>query len=107
MSSSLNSWFAAEEKVDASPAEEEMEMDRWVTPRRHKTSLLVILLIFGGLLSIISIAKLRISLLGDFSMKENEYLGEKTSYIPRGPTHGDQYLLGVGKADITGFVRHC
>jgi hypothetical protein len=102
MDSSSNSWFALE-KGDG--LIEEDETGRMTRSTRTKKSLFIALITFATVLGVISISKPSTPLLNAFSI--TKYGGEKTSYIPRHPMLGDQYLLGVGKADITGFVHLC
>jgi hypothetical protein len=90
-----------EEKVDVLLDEE--HTIRRTEPPRHKTFIYIVILLLVGLLGLLSVVKLNIPLLKAFSI---EHVDEKTSYTPRQATLGDQYLLGIGKADITGFVYH-
>lgn len=103
MASTPHLYNPTEEKVDVSLDEE--QTTRRTEPPRHKRFVSVVVLLFVGLLGLLSVIKLNIPLLNAFSI---ERVDEKTSYTPRQATPGDLYLLGVGKADITGFVhRHC
>jgi hypothetical protein len=95
------SYNPTEEKVGVSLDEE--QTIRRTGPPGYKTFVSVVVLLFVGLLGLLSVVKLNIPLLNAFSI---EHVDEKTSYTPRQATPGDLYLLGVGKADITGFVHH-
>ena len=88
-----------EEKVDVSLDEE--QSTRRSGPPWRKTLVPLVILLFVVLLGLISVVKLNIPQLNAFSIG---HVDEKTFYTPRQATQGDQYLLGVGKADITGFV---
>jgi len=101
MASTLHLYDPVEEKEDVSANEE--QAIRRTGPPGHKTFIFIVVLLSIGLLGLLSVVKLNISLLKAFSI---EHVDEKTSYTPRQATLGDQYLLGVGKADITGFVHH-
>jgi hypothetical protein len=72
-------------------------------PPGHKTFVPLAILLFMGLLGLVSVVKPNIPQLNAFSI---EHVDEKTFHTPRQAALGDQYLLGVGKADITGFVHH-
>jgi hypothetical protein len=92
-----------EEKVDVSLEEE--QTTRRTGRSRHKTFISIVALLFAGLLGLLSVLKFNVPLLNAFSVA---HVDEKTFYTPRQAKQGDQYLLGVGKADITGFVKlHC
>jgi len=89
------------EKVDVS-LDEEQTFGRTGRPG-HKTFVSIVVLLFVGLLGLISVVKLNIPLSNAFSIG---HVDEETFYTPRQATRGDLYLLGVGKADITGCVYH-
>lgn len=100
MDSSSSLWLPTEEKMDESIEAE--RMGGKARRRRPKTSILIALIVFAGILGVMRFAKLSTPLLSTFSTKK--HIGEETPYSLRGTSQGDQYLLGVGKADITGFV---
>jgi hypothetical protein len=100
MNSSPYLYIPAEEKADVS-LDEEQRIKRIALPG-HKISISIFALLFVGLLVLLGIIKLNIPLSNAVSIK---HVDEKTYYTPREATPGDLYLLGVGKADITGFVH--
>ena len=100
MASTPHLYDPIEEKVDVSLDEE--QSIRRSGPPGHKTIVPIVVLLFVGLLGLLSVLKLNVPLLNAFSIA---HVDEKTFYTPRQASQGDQYLLGVGKADITGFVQ--
>jgi hypothetical protein len=99
MSSSAYSDLAFEEKANLLETEEFLNTRR--SSSRWRTTFiatLVLLLVVGML----SVAKLGTSFGNAISTNEDE--GTEKSNIPRVPAAGNQYLLGVGKADITGLA---
>jgi hypothetical protein len=99
MSSSAYSDLDFEEKANLLETEEVLKTRR--SSSRWRTSFiaaLVLLLVVG----ILSAAKLGTSLGNAISTNGDE--SAENSNIPRVPAAGNQYLLGVGKADITGLA---
>lgn len=99
MSSSAYSDLAFEEKANLLETEEGLNTRR--SSPRWRTGFiaaLVLLLVVG----ILSVAKLGTSLGSAIAVNEDE--STERSNIPRVPAAGTQYLLGVGKADITGLA---
>ncbi len=93
----------AEENVHVSLPEEKLSKRTASSARR--AFIFIAAILFIGLLGLLSVVDLKILFLDAVSTEKNVH--EKTFYDPRGTTQGDLYLLGVGKADITGFVdRH-
>ena len=96
--SSPYSDFASDEKANLLEIEDDLDAPKssrqWRTPF---IAALVLLLLLG----LLSAVKLGTSLGNAISAKEDD--GTERSNIPRVPAAGAQYLLGVGKADITGL----
>jgi hypothetical protein len=92
----------AEESVDA--FHHEKQASKRAASLAHKISTFIAVILCIGFLGVLSVADLNIPLLDGVILKQ--HVDEKTFYSPRGNSQGDQYLLGVGKADITGFVHH-
>lgn len=81
--------------------EETVEAER---PRRNRTFLVIFLWS-----SLISLLFLSLLMLGPYFLNVvviHNGSGAETPFTARAPTTGNQYLLGVGKADITGFVHY-
>lgn len=84
--------------------QQKMRASKRTASSAHRISIFITVILFIGVLGVLSFVDLNIPLLDAVFVGHN--VDEKTFHTPRENSQGDLYLLGVGKADITGFVYH-